>query len=306
MTEAELEAVVQGITDAVLGHVRGEIATVLAKLAQVETKALATGRDGRDGQDGAAGAPGAEGKAGEPGKDGRDGINGKDGAPGLDGKAGQDGAAGRDGIDGKDAPPVTAEQLSEAVKAYLDANPIPAGRDGKDGLDGKAGSPGVDGRDGRDGVGLAGALIDRAGELVLTLSDGATKALGPVVGAKGEPGQDGRDGFGFDDLEATYDGDRTIALTFTKGDQVKAFAFELPIPVYRGVFEETKTYKAGEVVTWGGSMWVAKEPTSAKPGTGIEAKAWQLAVKRGGEGQRGKPGEMGPRGPAGPPRGTLP
>ena len=37
----------------------------------------------------------------------------------------------------------------------------------------------------KDGVGLTGALIDHEGSLVLTLSDGTTKALGRVKGTDG-------------------------------------------------------------------------------------------------------------------------
>lgn len=37
-------------------------------------------------------------------------------------------------------------------------------------------------QDGKDGIGLTGALIDREGQLVVTLSDGKSKAIGRVVG----------------------------------------------------------------------------------------------------------------------------
>ncbi|MFH7611410.1 hypothetical protein RA272_28320, partial [Pseudomonas syringae pv. tagetis] len=49
--------------------------------------------------------------------------------------------------DGRDADPVTEQQLAAAVAKHLTENPPPAGA---------------------DGVGLAGAMIDRAGELVIT------------------------------------------------------------------------------------------------------------------------------------------
>jgi hypothetical protein len=41
-------------------------------------------------------------------------------------------------------------------------------------------------KDGRDGVGMAGAMIDREGQLVITMTDGSTKALGTVVGTDGK------------------------------------------------------------------------------------------------------------------------
>jgi len=57
---------------------------------------------------------------------------------------------------------VVAEQISRAVGDAVSSLPPP--------------DPGV------DGVGLADALIDRDGQLVLTLTDGRTKSLGLVVG----------------------------------------------------------------------------------------------------------------------------
>lgn len=49
-------------------------------------------------------------------------------------------------------------------------------------------------KDGKDGIGVSDALVNRAGELVLTLSDGVTKNVGPVVGHKGDPGDRGEKG----------------------------------------------------------------------------------------------------------------
>ncbi len=38
----------------------------------------------------------------------------------------------------------------------------------------------------KDGIGLAGAVIDRAGSLIITLTDGSTRELGRVVGTDGK------------------------------------------------------------------------------------------------------------------------
>jgi hypothetical protein len=59
---------------------------------------------------------------------------------------------------------------------------------------GEKGETGEAGPSGRDGVGLAGALIDRSGVLVLTLADGTTRELGVVVGKDGETGPAGEAG----------------------------------------------------------------------------------------------------------------
>jgi hypothetical protein len=201
--------------------------------------------------------------------EGPPGPAGPAGEPGAKGDRGDNGIDGRDGIDGKD------------------------GRDGLDGIHGK------DGANGRDGVGIADALIDKDHSLVLTLTDGTVKKLGVVVGrdgVNGQKGDPGRDGFGFDDLSAEFDGDRLLTLAFVRGEDRKAFPVELPHTIYRGVFADGTVYQRGDAVTWGGSLWIAKERTTDKPEV---SKAWQLAVKRGRDGREGKSGPEGPRGPKG-------
>lgn len=92
-----------------------------------------------------------------------------------------------------------------------------------------------------------------------------------------------RDGFGFDDLSFDYDGERSFVLKFTKGDEVKAFTMNLPIPIYRGVYKDESLYKKGDTVTWGGSIWIARDDTINHPRDGI---SWQLAVKAGRDGRK--------------------
>lgn len=193
----------------------------------------------------------------------------KDGAPGADGK---DGQPGRDGKDA-DAEAIAAdviEQVTEVLKA------IPPPKDGRDG------------RDGKDGTGLAGALIDRAGELVVTLTDGSQRQLGPVVGKDGTsglPGKDGADALGFDDLSIEFDGERAFKFVMVRGGARKEFGpFAMPVVIDRGVFKEGTNYQRGDGTTWGGSFWIAQEDTADKPET---SKAWRLAVKRGRDGKDG-------------------
>lgn len=52
---------------------------------------------------------------------------------------------------------------------------------------------------------------------------------------------------------------------------------------YRGVYDETKAYEAGDVVTWGGSAWHCDGAGTTKPADG--AKGWQLIVKKGRDGK---------------------
>src|SRR5215510_10212518 len=74
-------------------------------------------------------------------------------------------------------------------------------------------------------------------------------------GPAGPAGANGADGFGFDDLSVTYDGDRTLTLTFQRGDQRKAFPLTLPFLHYQGVYQDGKMYAPGDVVTHAGSAW---------------------------------------------------
>lgn len=177
------------------------------------------------------------------------------------------------------APPPTREQIAEAigstsgvledaVRRHLEERPPAAGRDG------------------RDGVGLAGALIDRAGNLVLTLSDGTAREIGPVAGKDGERGEDGRDGFSLSAFDAALmDDGRTVVLSFEQGDQSLKVELSIPAMIYRGVFGDGRSYERGDTVTWGGSLWHCDAPTSEKPGEG--STAWTLAAKRGRDGKDG-------------------
>jgi hypothetical protein len=116
----------------------------------------------------------------------------------------------------------------------------------------------------KDGVNLAGALIDRDGNLILTLSNGQTCPLGRVVGKDGvdadmvalerragemiaalpkpRDGKDGVDGIGFDDMTCEIRDDG-VFLVWDKGDLVKEA--RLPIPIDRGVFKEGQDLPAG-------------------------------------------------------------
>jgi len=176
---------------------------------------------------------------------------------------------------------------------------------------GPAGATGERGLPGADGVGVADALVDRDGALVVTLSDGRTKSLGIIVGkdgndgkngldgADGAPGQDGLDGLGFDDLDLIHDGAKGFTFRWSLGDRVVERSFTVPVVTYRGTFKAGDNYTPGDLVTWGGSMWHCDEPSSDKPDA-IGQKSWTLAVKRGQNGKDGADGERGPEGKAGP------
>lgn len=204
----------------------------------------------------------------------------QDGAPGVDGKS----------VGVEDVLPA----LQEQVVKFLETIPAPKdGRDGKDGKDGAQGERGEKGEQGptgdrgekgSDGIGLAGALIDRDGGLVVTLTNGEAKALGAVVGKDGAPGVDGKDGangLGFEDLEFEISETGRAVAKFRRGDLVKTIA--LPGIVDRGTFADGEVYDKGDAVSWGGSLWIAQ--ANGVKGKPEADKRWRLAVKRGRDGR---------------------
>lgn len=216
-------------------------------------------------------------------------------APPRDGKNGLDGKDGKDGqsVQVADVEPLIAAEVQKAVSAIPRA---------------------------KDGVGVLGALIDREGQLVVTLSDGTTKELGRVVGRDvdmgevlriiaekvaaipvrdgkdGINGKDGADGLGFEDAEFEHDEHGRLHVRFIRGDKVKSS--RVPCVVDRGVYRSTETYLKGDGTTWAGSFWIAQQ--DAPPGKpGVEGSGWRLAVKRGMDGKIGPSGGQGPQGPKG-------
>lgn len=167
----------------------------------------------------------------------------------------------------------------------------------------------------RDGVGFTGALIDRAGHLVLTLSDGGTKDVGPVVGRDGQGvvasdvmptllaelhkaigripiPKDGEPGLGFDDLDLVFDEGRGYLLRCQRGSRIKEWA--IPLPFDAGVWQPGRVYPKGAGVTVKGAWWIAQTETSARPGDDTaESRAWRLSVKGGRDGKDGKNGKDG-------------
>jgi hypothetical protein len=302
----ELSAISSTLAPVIRDVVTREVAAQVKSVVPVVGPAGPAGPQGERGADG-VGIVGPEGPAGKDavvdldalalkaaelirvpvdGKDGRDGAD----APAIDLDALALKAAtliptpqdGRDGVDGKDvdidavvalvlekataliektATALATKMVDEAVtKAVADAvAKIPAPMHGKDGLDGKDGAPGRDGMPGVPGL----------------------------QGEKGLDGRDGVDGLGFDDMTIEHDGERTVLIKAKRGDRAKTLgAVTFPVQIYRGVYTEGKSYERGDSVTWAGSMWVAHEDTSAKPGEG--SKSWQLCVKKGRDGRDGQ------------------
>lgn len=145
-------------------------------------------------------------------------------------------------------------------------------------------------------VGVANALIDSDGVLVLTLSDGTLCRLGRVHGKDGDPGKDGKDGLGYEDLEVVQTTERDCVIRFVRGEDKKEFPLRIAGFVDRGVYKPDAQYQKGDGVTWGGCLWLAqRDTTNEKPNAGSDS--WRLAVKCGRDGKDGRTLPPLPNGP---------
>lgn len=173
-----------------------------------------------------------------------------------------------------------------AVVEHLEANPPPAGKNGQDGQPGRDGERGEKGDSGKDGAGVADLLIDRNGELVVTLTDGRTKSLGQVVGKDGAPGTAGKDGADFTKAEIDWDGERTVIIRGTGGEIRKT----LSVPIDRGYWREGMACEKADVVTHDGNAWCALRETKAKP-CHENKDDWRLFARKGRDGRDGRDGK---------------
>jgi hypothetical protein len=244
----------EDIADVVASAVREATAPLLARINALESRDLALPGKGEQGE---------RGEKGEPGEVDMAAVKAliDDAVAALpQAEKGEAGSPGRD----CDMAEV-ANLVQNAVKSAVEALPAPR-----------------DGEAGKDGLGLANALIDRDGVLVLTMTDGTSKLLGRVVGIDGAPGKDAEP-FTLDDFDIEAIDERSIRLKFTHGSEAHSFDLEFPLPIYRGVFVEDAQYQRGDVVTWAGSAWHCDEAKSLKPGAADSG--WRLMVKAGRPGK---------------------
>lgn len=194
---------------------------------------------------------------------------------------GQDGAPGRDGKD-CDMEAVKA-MVAEAVKAV----PVIHGQDGAPGKDGRDGKDGERGGKGADGVGAAGAIIDRDGSLLLTMTNGEVKHLGIVVGKDGldgTDGKDGADGIGLESFDIEYlDETHEVRIKASCAGRVKELRYPAGGIHGKGYWRDGTKAKAGEAWTLDGSLWIAKTETSGRPSP--QSEDWILAARRGRDGE---------------------
>lgn len=127
----------------------------------------------------------------------------------------------------------------------------------------------------KDGIGMAGAMIDRDGSLIITMSNGEAKNLGPVVG---------KDGLSLESFEMAYDADAhevvLKAVSVGKSQEIRYPAGGIH---GKGYWRAGNRAKSGEAWTHDGSLWVAKKDTSETPST--KSGDWVLAARRGRDGE---------------------
>lgn len=282
------------------------------------------GSDGLDGKDGSDGKDGADGTNGQDGQDAPAPtaellaqclqtypdlvtsavtVHLQANPP----TAGQDGINGQDGRDGNDAPAPTPEAIAAALTAqpelvasavaqHLQAYPPMAGKDGKDAdpqfvrqvtKEFMDANPALAGQDGTSVTieDVQRQLDSMHAQWQLDFERRAMEFFHRTVERMPVP-KDGVDGLGFDDLTMQYDGERTAKFVFMRGDVRKEFAMQIPAIIHRGIFKKDAAYQPGDLTTWGGSMWLAKNDTQNKqPGTSTD---WQLVVKCGRDGKDAK------------------
>ncbi|BAO90691.1 hypothetical protein [Caballeronia cordobensis] len=89
---------------------------------------------------------------------------------------------------------------------------------------------------------------------------------------------------GIASTRVTMDSERSFTVHIERASGAHETAtFALPVMIYRGVYQAGETYRAGDVVTWAGSLWHCNATTDSKPDAGGDA--WTLAAKRGRDGK---------------------
>jgi hypothetical protein len=106
---------------------------------------------------------------------------------------------------------------------------------------------------------------------VFTLADGTMQKIAHVDGKDGKDGAPGRD------VDPEFV--RTVVQ-----DEVQKQVMAPMATAYKGVWKQ-ETYKNGDIVTYGGSLWLAKADTTGKP---ENMDDWTLIVKRGRDGRDGE------------------
>lgn len=171
-------------------------------------------------------------------------------------------------------------QVTEAVAEFFTENPVQDGKDADPAVIEATVARAVAAlpvpKDGADGVGVAGAMIDRKGSLILTTTKGDNVDLGKVVG------DDGKDGLSFETVSGEFQVDRGFVLRLAAGDRTTEIV--LPYMTHRGFWREGMKTKTSESITHKGALWIAKRDNASKPCLENEDD-WYLAARAGKDGK---------------------
>ena len=275
LTTAELTALAKQTAQIV----RAATEPLLKRIAELES---------RQPEKGEKGDPGSKGDPGKDGSDGRQGERGEKGEPG---------------------PAPDESTIREAVVAYVRQNPPAPGPKGEPGERGPPGEQGEKGLDGKNGLDGANAEIDYD-QVVKALeeiherftakflleferrgNDAIQRAIDklPVPkdgrdGVDGKDGTNGRDGLGFEDVEFSYDGERTVTAKFVRGGSIlKEIPWRFPVVIDRGYWRKGFQAQKGDACTHDGHWWIALKDTGSEPT--INAKDdWRIGARKGRDG----------------------
>lgn len=156
------------------------------------------------------------------------------------------------------------QRVEDAIKA------IPEVKDGVDGKDGVA--PTAD----EVAKSMEGLFAKWALDFERKAHDTLQKACEKIPKPK--------DAFELEDFDISLgDDQRTITISFKKGEEVIQKSIKLSVPIYKDVYRDAEDYSKGDVVTFGGSAWTClKDAPEGKPG---QTEDWRLTVKRGRDGR---------------------
>ncbi len=188
----------------------------------------------------------------------------------------------KDGENGKDYDPTVlrAECLLAARAAVAELPPAPAGKDA-------------------DQVAIADIVYERMMKSIRLPEDGKSVTVEDVKPLlEGEVSRweleferraedrlqravdrlpKARDGVGIDDFDLSVKGEGILVVSIRRADgEIVAKEIELDgWPAYRDTYEPGTTYKRNQSMTYGGSVWVAKQETDLPP----PGNGWRMAVK---------------------------
>lgn len=265
------------------------------------------GEAGPPGEKGERGEPGATGGKGEPGRNGSDGADGIDGAPGEPGRDAADIEILSEINEAKSYPKGTFAchrggliRAARKTSAITDSLESAGWRVIMNGIAEESEAVIDAGTVKRTTAYTSGALMVREvaigedlqakvdAQIAVWATDFQARAVSALEAAieqlpKPRDGRDGEPGGSIDDFDATLDG-RTLTVAMRIGNDVVKKEFRLDMPIYRDVYQAGRSYEKDDMVTYGGSMFIATCQTQDKPET---SKAWRLVVKRGRDGKDG-------------------